>query len=673
MAFSSSSHGELIKDGESVLTGLYIASDPAIIYDGNLYRMFYTDGMDAGSIHPVIREAVSADGYSWMPLGGNVMPSTVVSGVSGTDYANVETAGAFKAGDSTVLLYSAYVDTGSLMPYIPAKLYAVQSTDGEMFGDPSWDPVLAPTPGWYDNDGIYSPTVISYAGGYLMIYTGHAYTDTSNIGGRAGVYLLAATSSDGLTWTKHPSPILSSDPSIPWLRDGVAEASLVAGPDGQFYLFFTGLDGDNREIGMASASNPLGPWKIDPEPILTASPAGFDDGFVIAPEAEFVNGVLRLWYTGVSQDGQWAIGYAQSDWSGGSAVPFQRDSIPTWIGSSGDDTIVDGDSASVILTNTGDDAVLAGGGDDVLDGQGGNDILYGEAGNDRITGGDGADVVDGGSEDDQINGGVGNDTLIGGDGLDTIDGGNGADMIDGGNGNDRIAGGIGDDIINAGAGSDFVNGNNGNDVIYGGSENDNLYGESGNDTLIGGAGDDRLDGGEDDDWLVGGEISEFDGAFLPLSGKDTLIGGNGNDALFGFDGDDILRGGAGADYLDGSDGVDNLEGGAGNDTLIGGAGSDLILGGTGDDNVDGGTGADTFTFRDFDGRDVIWNFSRLQGDRLRLDPNLGITSFAGFKASITGFASGGSSYTSVSFASGDELTVVGIAPSGWMSGMVQFA
>ena len=80
-------------------------------------------------------------------------------------------------------------------------------------------------------------------------------------------------------------------------------------------------------------------------------------------------------------------------------------------------------------------------------------------------------------------------------------------------------------------------------------------------------------------------------------------------------GDDVVTGGAGPD---------SLNGGAGDDILIGGGGADRLTGGTGADILTGGTGADAFIFNDVSQfgpagqEDVITDFNRAEGDRIRL-------------------------------------------------------
>ena len=91
------------------------------------------------------------------------------------------------------------------------------------------------------------------------------------------------------------------------------------------------------------------------------------------------------------------------------------------------------------------------------------------------------------------------------------------------------------------------------------------------------------------------------------TGSNTLKGGGGNDRIYGHDGDDLLNGGTG------------------NDQLMGGAGNDRLVGHLGKDTHAGGSGADIFEFGaashsrpGADNRDIILDFSRIEGDKVDL-------------------------------------------------------
>lgn len=93
--------------------------------------------------------------------------------------------------------------------------------------------------------------------------------------------------------------------------------------------------------------------------------------------------------------------------------------------------------------------------------------------------------------------------------------------------------------------------------------------------------------------------------FTGTASSNTLNGGAADDSVYGLGGTDTLSGLGGADLLDG---------GAGNDTLVGGAGADQLL---------GGAGADKFRYDSASEStagscDIIFDFSRSQGDRIQL-------------------------------------------------------
>ncbi|KKA06471.1 hypothetical protein VP02_17725 [Pseudomonas ogarae] len=249
--------------------------------------------------------------------------------------------------------------------------------------------------------------------------------------------------------------------------------------------------------------------------------------------------------------------------------------------------------------------------------------------------------------------------LIGNAGNNVLNGGVGRDTLSGGAGNDTyILDNLGDKVTElANAGVDLIrtsvsytlstNVENGQLLgvtalnLVGNALNNSLVGNSAANVLNGLGGADILDGGAGIDTLIGGTgndtyvvdnlrdvvsetstlASEIDtvrssvswslGANLEnltLTGTTNLngIGNTLNNVLIGNAGNNVLNGGVGRD---------TLSGGAGNDTLIGGIGTDALT---------GGVGADRFVFGALNelgigsGRDVIFDFSRLQGDKIDL-------------------------------------------------------
>jgi predicted GH43/DUF377 family glycosyl hydrolase len=183
--------------------------------------------------------------------------------------------------------------------------------DGVNFTRLQSEPILSPTPGSFDAAAIYSPDIIPYQGGYLMVYAGHCYT---NCPGAPGVRVLGATSPDGIHWTKFADPMLSAAPTPDWMHDGVAEPAAMLGPDGDLYLFFTGVKEQQHVIGIARAASANTAWSIDPDPIIAPTAGGFDEAGDVGPSVVLENGVVRMWFAGSNRQGQYSIGYAEAPW-----------------------------------------------------------------------------------------------------------------------------------------------------------------------------------------------------------------------------------------------------------------------------------------------------------------------------------------------------------------------
>ena len=299
------------KWAEPVFIGNHGAADPSVTREGSLYRMSYTcSEPDSGRCMLCLAE--SPDGFAWQNIPGEgATGGLILQGRDGEWDENLETSHLSKVGEQYRLFYSGYPNAGTPIPGFPGFLGLAQSTDGRTFARASPGPILQPTPGWHDNDAIFSPVLHSAEGTQLLIYTGHCLSGCTD---EPGVRLLAATSPDGATWTKVADPVLSRSTEIAWMSEGAAEADLVQGPDGAFYLFFTGLQGEQRVIGVARGASPLGPWELNAVPIVSPTPGSFDEAGVLAPQVLIEDGKVRMWYLAFAAGGYPWIGYAESVW-----------------------------------------------------------------------------------------------------------------------------------------------------------------------------------------------------------------------------------------------------------------------------------------------------------------------------------------------------------------------
>ncbi len=297
-----------------------IVSDPSVIADEPVFRLAYTsvDFTNAAGPHASISLATSADSLKWAAVSsaasGAVFRGEILRGRDGEWDENLETPFLIKTPSGYNLYYSGYrdgIDPGEPAKGLPASIGLATSTDGVTFTRVQSEPILAPTPGSFDADAIYSPDVIPYQGGYLMVYAGHCY---SNCPGAPGVRILSATSPDGITWTKSEEPLLSPKTPPEWMRDSVAEPAIILGPDGYLYLFFTGVTDSSRVIGVARAASLTAAWDIDPKPIVAPTAGGFDETGDTGPTVLLENGAVRMWFTGTNGASQYAIGYAEAPW-----------------------------------------------------------------------------------------------------------------------------------------------------------------------------------------------------------------------------------------------------------------------------------------------------------------------------------------------------------------------
>ncbi|MBO3761341.1 calcium-binding protein [Ciceribacter sp. L1K22] len=277
-------------------------------------------------------------------------------------------------------------------------------------------------------------------------------------------------------------------------------------------------------------------------------------------------------------------------------------------------TDIDGTARADTLDGTAFDETIRGyGGNDILEGQGGNDIMLGGVGNDTYIVGSAGDQVQemaaqgtdtvrasiwytlGGSVENLVLTGSANLTGTGNSLANVIAGNSGNNTLFGLGGNDRIDGGAGDDRLDGGTGSDRMEG---------GSGNDTYYVDNSGDVVI-----EAANAGTD---TVRSTISHT----LATNVENLILSGSGN--LNG-------NGNASANVLTGNSGNNFLKGLAGNDTLKGEAGNDQLTGGSGADKLYGGAGADRFIFTatsdstvSSTSRDMIYDFSRADGDRIDL-------------------------------------------------------
>lgn len=118
------------------------------------------------------------------------------------------------------------------------------------------------------------------------------------------------TSEDGYNWQmEQEEPVFTSD-QVPY-GDGHADvSSVIVTEDGTWALYFHTIS--DGQIGRATADSPLGPWTVDPDPVLNPGSAGaWDEEGVFWPCVVPDDDGYRMYYAGKSPE-ETAIGYATS-------------------------------------------------------------------------------------------------------------------------------------------------------------------------------------------------------------------------------------------------------------------------------------------------------------------------------------------------------------------------
>ncbi len=143
------------------------------------------------------------------------------------------------------------------------------------------------------------------SGLHYVYYRGHHQQELQAIG--------VSSSVDGVTWTPNPSSVLGPNPGQ-WDHRNVSNATVVKVPGvlRPYVMLYhaRAASGGVREVGLASATDPLGPFdRLDPNtgeaiesPVLPASsdPSYLDSGRTLHPAARYDadSGLVHLWYNG---------------------------------------------------------------------------------------------------------------------------------------------------------------------------------------------------------------------------------------------------------------------------------------------------------------------------------------------------------------------------------------
>ncbi|MBC8232168.1 T9SS type A sorting domain-containing protein [bacterium] len=207
----------------------YNVSIPSVLYEDGIYKMWYS-GYDGSNWH--IGYATSPDGITWTKHEDN--PVLDLGEPGEWDDNNVCCPSVLYEDGTYKMWYSGYDGSKERIGY-------AVSPDGITWTKYTDNPVLdLGEPGEWDDDRVVTPSVLYEDGTYKMWYAGNSRTGY-------------ATSSDGITWTKHEdNPVLNLGTLDEW-DDKYVSDPFVLFENGRYKMWYSGFDGSNARIGYATS------------------------------------------------------------------------------------------------------------------------------------------------------------------------------------------------------------------------------------------------------------------------------------------------------------------------------------------------------------------------------------------------------------------------------------
>lgn len=218
----------------------YAASDPAVLKDGDVFKMWYSGG-DGSSIRGV-GYAESLDGVTWSKYSGNPV---LQQGFAGAwDSWSAHWCSVIKVGSTYRMWYSG----GS--SFTTHRIGYASSPNGLDWTKYSGNPVLGSEHGGsWDDQQVWFPFVMKDGPAYRMWYCGNDGTN-----GRIGY----ASSDDGINWQVHAcNPILDLGPVGAWDDYGVGVGCVLREGE-RWRMWYDGTAADDPEvkrIGYATSAS----------------------------------------------------------------------------------------------------------------------------------------------------------------------------------------------------------------------------------------------------------------------------------------------------------------------------------------------------------------------------------------------------------------------------------
>ncbi|MFA6470154.1 MAG: hypothetical protein WCW35_14760 [Bacteroidota bacterium] len=279
-------HGNpiLAKVGTSLDVGG--VGQPKIFYDEGKYYLYYQNYGSPGSIG----YAISDNGMSWSRPDSNILLMT--GDIGGWNIRGIATGPVYKVDETYYMLFQGY-----------DGMY-IQTGISKSFNKLTWVPQSTPILTLHSGEQYIVGCDVEIIGGiYYLYYSVRTISGSTFIG--------VAVSADGKHWERTKTPLMKQ--SQAWETGGVMYPSIIKTAEGYLMLYSNSTDsGMNTSFGLATSTDGLTWTKDVNNPVFNKdNTAGhWASGGVLYPYLTIIDSQIRMYYTGITSDGEWQIGFA---------------------------------------------------------------------------------------------------------------------------------------------------------------------------------------------------------------------------------------------------------------------------------------------------------------------------------------------------------------------------